>query len=148
MLRYRAWQIWVFSLIMLSICHPHTPEVASVLHTRGGVVTLSSRSSMISTACMMHLRGGADDTHGDDTAVDLGRQREERKKAKAAEKLQKKLVKEATRAECAVGDTEAGAGSGVSYATAGRNGLPEEFYGNLLLVQVIHVARRALSVRS
>jgi len=104
---------------------------------------------MISTACMMHLRGGADDTHGDDTAVDLGRQREERKKVKAAEKLQKKLVKEATRAESALGlcDTEAGAGSGVSYATSGRNGLPEEFYGNLLLVQVIHVARRALSVR-
>lgn len=98
------------------------------------------------------LRGGTgDEGEGEEEErdeggdVNLARQREERKKAKAEEKLRKKFAKEAARAEWSGGaaggsaaDGDAAAtsiGMDVSYGTTTPGGLPEAAYGNLRLVQ-------------
>ena len=105
---------------------------------------------------MLRLRGGTEDDpggHADAGAGDLAQQREARKKAKAEEKLRKKLAKEATRAEWSAGganrqgdvagsshgigsEGSASTGATVSYSITGADGLPDEYFGDLVLVQV------------
>lgn len=74
---------------------------------------------------LLRQRGGGDEA----TAGEVARQREERKKAKAEEKRKKKLAKEHAPA------ASAGSCPDVSYTAAGHDGLPEEWFGNLFLVQ-------------
>ena len=105
---------------------------------------------------VLRLRGGTEDDpggHADAGAGDLAQQREARKKAKAEEKLRKKLAKEATRAEWSAGganrqgdvagsshgigsEGSASTGATVSYSITGADGLPDEYFGDLVLVQV------------
>ena len=76
---------------------------------------------------LLRQRGGGDEA----TAAEVARQREERKKAKAEEKRKKKLAKE----QDAPAASDACSCPDVSYTAAGHDGLPEEWFGNLFLVQ-------------